>query len=87
MLDIPRISLGFEKSADEGNRVFVAHNTVEVNHQYDKSQPFLALTQSYITKHITDRVQIGSVLHDMWELEVRRPVSSLSSAAAIVASL
>jgi hypothetical protein len=72
LLDIPRISLGFEKSADEGNRVFVAHNTVEVNHQFDKSQPFLALTQSYITKHITDRVQVGSVLHDMWELEIAR---------------
>jgi hypothetical protein len=43
---IPEVSLGYERSADEGNGVFVGGE--EVNHQYDKSSRFLASASAYI---------------------------------------
>ncbi len=70
-MDIPKISLGFEKSAEEGNNVFVLNDTVEVNHQYDKSPIFLQLAQQYIATQLTTRVFPESELHQLWELEVR----------------
>ena len=47
---INHMSLGFERSADEGNGVYV--NEIEVNHQYDKSSIFLELAREYINRHI-----------------------------------
>lgn len=67
---IPKISLGYEKSADEGNGVFVCHNRVEVNHQYDKSQLFMTAAQQYIAEHIDPTLVATSRLSHLWELEV-----------------
>lgn len=62
--------LGFEKSADEGNGVFV--QDIEVNHQYDKSSRFLALSTEYIRQHLTSSTVAKSALHHLWELEIAR---------------
>ena len=64
------VSLGFERSADEGNGVYV--NDVEVNHQYDKSSVFLAHVKQYISRHINPTLSVDSVLSNMWELEISR---------------
>lgn len=67
---INSVSLGFEKSADEGNGVYV--NDVEVNHQYDKSSVFLAKAKQYINRHINPTLSVSSRLANMWELEISR---------------
>lgn len=60
------IHLGHEKSADEGNNVFLS-NGLEVNHQYDKSAAFVALTEAYLTPIST---RISTPLAKLYELEV-----------------
>ena len=67
---INHVSLGFERSADEGNGVYV--NEVEVNHQYDKSSIFLELAREYINRHINPKLSVYSLLSNMWELEISR---------------
>jgi hypothetical protein len=62
------VSLGYEKSADEGNGVFVGER--EVNHQYDKSSVFMALAQQYIHDCLSSTLRVFSPLMDLWELEV-----------------
>eukprot|EP01038_Epipyxis_sp_PR26KG_P009134 gene9134-12320_t len=68
--DIPEIVLGHEKSADEGNGVFV--NNVEVNHQYDKSSMFLSIASDYSMKYITSQLIIRSALTQLWELQIAK---------------
>ena len=63
------ISFGFEKSADEGNAVFLAGR--EVNHQYDKSSVFMEMASKYVKQAISADVKVFSPLTNMWELEVR----------------
>lgn len=41
--------LGFESSADEGNGM-VDKNGIAVNHQYDKSAPFMSLTTAFVAR-------------------------------------
>lgn len=65
---IKEVSFGYERSADEGNGVYVAG--CEVNHQYDKSSAFLAQAQGYIARFIDPEVCVKSILHGMWELQV-----------------
>jgi len=65
---IPLVYLGHEKSADEGNGVYV--NGVEVNHQYDKSTAFLQMASEYTAKYITPNIQIRSAVKNMWEIEI-----------------
>jgi hypothetical protein len=65
------ISLGFEKSADEGNGVFIAER--EVNHQFDKSSEFVDKTQSFILNELQiSNIQTLSPLAEMWELEIAK---------------
>ena len=67
--------LGHEKSADDGNGVYILdtlhdQKVYEVNHQYDKSNVFLNLSQQYVDAFCTRDVVITSPLRNMWELEV-----------------
>lgn len=76
LLHIPTIALGHEKSANEGNRVYI--DTLEVNHQYDKSQIFLQLTKTYIFTCIdslslqSQPFEAYSALGELWELEIAK---------------
>jgi UDP-N-acetyl-alpha-D-muramoyl-L-alanyl-L-glutamate epimerase len=70
LMNIPRIHLGYERSADFGNGVMLRGR--EVNHQYDKSSTFLLLVNNYIGKEITASVAVESTLADMWEVEIAR---------------
>ena len=70
LLNIPTISLGFEKSADFGNGVYF--NGAEVNHQYDKSSIFLSRANAYIERNITEHVKAVSPLAHLWELDISR---------------
>lgn len=45
-------------------------NGCEVNHQYDKSSAFLAQAQAYISRFIDPTMEVKSILHGMWELQV-----------------
>lgn len=65
---IPYVSLGYEKSADEGNGVYVGVR--EVNHQYDKSSIFMTHAAQYIKQYIHSQVVVESHLRDMLEIEV-----------------
>eukprot|EP01034_Spumella_vulgaris_P022051 gene22051-28146_t len=67
---ITSVSLGFERSADEGNGVFV--DGIEVNHQYDKSSAFVTLASAYVTRYLHPALRVFSPLKDMWELEITR---------------
>jgi len=62
--------LGYERSADVGNNVFV--NGIEVNHQFDKSSAFLARAVDYIRCHIGSQIVIQSPISSMWELQIAR---------------
>lgn len=69
------VYLGHEKSADEGNGVFILDSLYgdkiyEVNHQYDKSNVFLNLSQQYVDLFFSNDILITSPLRNMWELEV-----------------
>lgn len=68
---VSRVSLGFERSADEGNGVFVRGGRLEVNHQYDKSSAFLRAAQRYVARSLAPQLQAASALSDLWELQVR----------------
>lgn len=65
---INKISVGYEQSADEGNGVFVGE--LEVNHQYDKSSPFVSLSNRYIHQFIDAEIVVESKLCKMWEIDV-----------------
>ncbi len=68
------ISLGYEKSADEGNGVYVGDR--EVNHQYDKSSYFLTIGKNYVNEVLrVEYVNVYSPLMNMWELEVSQCTS------------
>jgi hypothetical protein len=62
------VHMGFEKSADFGNGVYV--NDVEVNHQFDKSSAFLQAARAYITRFLSPTLRVISPLDAMWDLEV-----------------
>ena len=83
---IEEVRLGYERSADEGNGVFV--QGLEVNHQFDKSSAFLRAAQEYALLHLTpsgcdasssdtevveasEGVRVVSTLHGLWEIQVR----------------
>lgn len=70
MYDISSVSLGFEKSADEGNGIVM--NGIEVNHQYDKSSVFLKLASEFIYANLNLSLSVYSPLSEMWELEIAR---------------
>lgn len=74
---VSRVSLGFERSADEGNGVFVRGGRLEVNHQYDKSSAFLGAAQRYVARSLAPQLRATSALSDLWELQVRRRASAL----------
>lgn len=81
---VSRVSLGFEKSADEGNGVFVRGGRLEVNHQYDKSSAFLRAAQQYVARSLAPQLQAASALSDLWELQVRRPCVAVAAPRAPV---
>jgi hypothetical protein len=60
--------MGFEKSADFGNGIYM--NDVEVNHQFDKSSVFLRAASRYISAFISPGLLVTSPLDAMWDLEV-----------------
>lgn len=64
------ISFGHEKSADEGNNLFLSNTDIEVNHQYDKSSPYMRLSQAYIKDFITKDVTLSTPLSNIYEVEV-----------------
>ena len=68
------VAFGYEKSANEGNHVFI--NGMEINHQYDKSRDFLELAQHYIRsiskQYRGSDITVVSPLHEMWEIEISR---------------
>eukprot|EP01039_Chlorochromonas_danica_P007995 gene7995-8817_t len=66
------ISFGHEKSADEGNNLFLPNTTIEVNHQYDKSSPYMRLSQTYIEDFITKDVTLSTPLSHIYEVEIAR---------------
>jgi hypothetical protein len=68
MSGVREVRLGYERSADEGNGVFVQGR--EVNHQYDKSSAFLQLAQAYVKRWIDPEVSVTSTLHGLWEIQV-----------------
>ena len=43
-----------------------------MNHQYDKSNSFLQLVNSYVNTYINNNLQIISPLSSMWELDIMR---------------
>jgi hypothetical protein len=65
---VRQVQLGLERSADEGNGVFVEGQ--EVNHQFDKSSAFLAQAQEYIHGFIDPQITVVSTLHGLWEIQV-----------------
>ncbi|MGB4192162.1 MAG: hypothetical protein WBJ81_06450 [Rickettsiales bacterium] len=65
---VRQVQLGLERSADEGNGVFV--DGQEVNHQFDKSSAFLAQAQEYIHRFIDPDMKVVSTLHGLWEIQV-----------------
>eukprot|EP00755_Sulcionema_specki_P021870 Sspe_Gene.75144::Locus_46956_Transcript_1_1_Confidence_1.000_Length_1672::g.75144::m.75144 len=66
------VVVGNEKSANEGNGVFIetAEGKVEVNHQFDKSFAFESRLHSYLRQYVWDELHYFSGLQDLTELQI-----------------